>query len=73
VIRDSAEVERLLGEVEGCLLLDLALVRAGLVEVSQVGVERSLVGLSGVSRCLVESNVVRREFRRALRKCGVDG
>lgn len=73
VMRDLSEVERLLGELEGCLLLDLALVRAGLVEVSQVGVERSLVGLSGVSRCLVESNVVRREFRRVLRGCGVDG
>lgn len=65
-------VEGLLVEVESSLLLDLALVRAGLVEVSQVGVERSLVGLSGVARCLVESNEVRREFRRALRKCGVD-
>ena len=49
-MRDLTEVERLLGEVEGCLLLGLALVRAG----------------------LVESNEVHREFRRALKGCGVD-
>lgn len=71
-MRDLSEVERLLGEVEGCLLLDLALVRAGLVEISQVGVERSLVGLSGVARCLIESNETRREFRKVLKSCGVD-